>query len=128
MTFWLWQHIKVTLQQRKFVDSQIGWNNVVKQRCCITKLQPTYNLRIKITLNFINVCSFRYQLNFFTLDFLKVIHGPIIFIFQVLLYFVTRSLFLKHSSKFPSSSGDGTVEGLYLCCLVGLHQNTTQGH
>ena len=89
MTFLLWERCKVTLQQRKFVDSQIGCYNVVKQRCCITKLQPTYNLKIKIALNFVNVRSFKYQLNFFTLDFLKVIHGPLIFIFQLSLYFAT---------------------------------------
>ena len=58
MTFLLWQRFKVTLQQWKFVDSQIGCDNVVQQRCCITKLQPTYNLKIKIALNFMNVHSF----------------------------------------------------------------------
>ena len=87
-------YVVATLQQLKFVDSQNGCDNVVKQRCCIIKLQPTYNLKIKIALNFINVRSFKYQLNFFTLDFLKVIHGPLIFIFQLSLYFATTSFFV----------------------------------
>ena len=79
MTFLLWQRCKVTLQQRKFVDSQIGCDNVAKQRCCITKLQATYNLKIKITLNFINVRSFKYQLHFLHWIFLKVMNAPLIF-------------------------------------------------
>ena len=102
MTFLLWQRCKVRLQQRKFVDSQIGCDNVVKQRCCITKLQPTHNLKIKIALNFINIHSFKYQLNFFTLDFLKVIHGPLILIFQLSLYFATTSFFVV-ATKFQIS-------------------------
>ena len=94
------------------MDSQIGCDNVAKQRCCITKLQPTYNLKIKIALNLINVRGFKYQLNFFTLDVFKGYYGPLIFIFQSSLYFATTSFFLLQlSSKFPSSFGDGTVEG-----------------
>ena len=53
MTFFLWQRYKVTLQQRKFVDSQITMlqNSVI--------VLPNYNLEIKIALNFINVRSFK---------------------------------------------------------------------
>ena len=43
------QHILflvTTLQQQRFVDSQISCDKVVKLSCCITKLQPTYNLKI----------------------------------------------------------------------------------
>ena len=64
------------------MDSQIGCDNVAKQRSCITKLQPTYNLKIKIVLNLINV-RLKYQLNFFTLDFLKDYSWPPNFYFPV---------------------------------------------
>ena len=107
------------------MDSQIGCDNVVKQHCCITKLQTTYNLKLKIVLNFRNVRSFKYQLNFFTLDFFKGYSWPPSLYFPVVTILCYIFFFC---SKFPSSSGDGTVEGLYLCCLVSLHQNTTQGH
>ena len=63
------------------MDSQLGCDNVAAQRCT-TKLQPTYNLKIEIALNLINVC-FKYQLNFFTLDFLKGYSWPPNFYFPV---------------------------------------------
>ena len=91
---------------------------VVKQRCSITKLQPTYNL--KIALNFINVRSFEYQLNFFTLDFFKGYY----FFCNIAPNF-PPVLVMELLRDVPSNF---QRKGLYLCCLVGLHQNTTQGH
>ena len=59
-----------------------------------------------------NVC-FKYQLNFFTLDFLKGYSWPPIFYFPVvtILCYNINLFVVTYSSKFPSSFGDGTVEG-----------------
>ena len=119
------------------MDSQIGFDNVVKQRCCITKLQPTYNLRIKIALNLINVCCFKYQLNFFTLDFLKGYSWPPNFNYPIvtilsynIIYFCCNIV-----PNFPpvlvmellwNVPPNFQLKGLYLYCLVGLHQNNAR--
>ena len=139
MNFLLWQCCKVTLQQRKYMDSQIGCDNVGKQRCCITKLQATYNLKIKIALNFINVRSFKYQLNYLHWIFFKGYACPPNFLFSVVTILSYDTMFscCNIVPNFPpvlvmellrDAPPNFQLKGLYLSCLVGLHQNTTQGH
>ena len=53
---------------------------------------------------------FKYQLNFFTLDFFKGYAWPLI------LFSSCHYTLLQHSCKFFSSFGDGTVEG----CTIQL--------